>query len=389
MTKILLIIPAFKHGGTNKSLLNLLSFIGDEFDVSILALSHLGPYKNILNEKAKIIKKNINLGLLFDDFGYIDFKKDNKKQIVIKLLRKSYRKIFKMIIGQKYREKILNKYIKKIENMNFDTVVAMQEGDATNFTARIKGKKIAWIRCDYDEYYKVVKIDESAVYKRFQSIICVSEYTRKVFINRYPQLEARCHSIHNMIDYNKIINMSLENIEEEKMFNTSFFTIVSIGRLCRIKQFDLIPFIADGLIKKGLSFIWYIIGDGEERIRINQLIEKHNVEGKVVLLGEKDNPYPYIRLSDLVVVTSLSEACPNVINEAKILHIPVVTTNFGSANEFIKDGVNGIITTRDNIVNDITNIIRSLNFYSNIKLNARNFLYSNEVIIARIIDILK
>ena len=43
----------------------------------------------------------------------------------------------------------------------------------------------------------------------------------------------------------------------------------------------------------------------------------------------------------MVVSTSVSEACPNVINEAKILHTPIVATNFGSVYEFIEDGVNG------------------------------------------------
>lgn len=388
MTRILFIIPAFKHGGTNKSLFNILSFIGHEFDISIMALSHLGPYKDLFNREAKIIERDSRLGLLFDNFGNIDLKKDSKKQIITKLSNKLYRKLYEILIGEKGREKILNQSVKKIESMNFDTIIAMQEGDVTSFTARIKGKKIAWVRSDYNEYFKIVMKDESAVYEKFKSIICVSEYTRKTFLTKYPQLEERCYGIHNMIDYNKIIRMSSEKIKYNKLFDNTNFNMVSVGRLSKVKQFDLIPNIASKLKKNGLMFNWYIIGDGEEKARINMLIEKYNVEDEVVLLGEINNPYPYIKQSDLVVVTSLSEACPNVINEGKILHVPVITTNFGSAKEFIENGGNGIITNEENIINDITNLIRNNSYYSEIKSNLSDFLYSNDAIIAKIINIL-
>lgn len=389
MTRILFIIPAFKHGGTNKSLSNIISFTKDEFDISILALSHLGPYKNLFKNEVKVIEKNPSLGLLFDDFGPMDLKKDTIKQTVTKLSKKIYRKVYKTLIREKDREKIMNQVAQSVENMNFDTIIAMQEGAATNFASRIQGKKIAWVRSDYDEYYKIIKSDESDIYKKFHAIICVSDYTRKTFVNRYPQFEYICYGIHNMIDYKKIIEMSCDNVTLHNLFDNRNFTIVSIGRLSKVKQFNLIPSIAKELKEKRINFSWYIIGSGEEKSEICRLIEKHNVKNEVVLLGEISNPYPYIKQSDLVVVTSFSEACPNVLNESKILHVPVITTNFGSAKEFIDNGVNGVITVEENIVNDITKIIENKNYYKEIESNLKSFIYSNDKIVEKIVRLLK
>jgi len=105
-------------------------------------------------------------------------------------------------------------------------------------------------------------------------------------------------------------------------------------------------------------------------------------------LGEKDNPYPYIKQSKLLVCTSVSEACPLVINEARILHVPVVTTDFGSAPEFINSGFDGMIASLDNLKNAIEEMIKNRAFYQQIQSNISSFRYSNERIIDEISAVL-
>lgn len=388
MTKLLFIIPAFKHGGTNKSLINILSFIKDDFDITVLALSHLGPYKGLLEGNVKVIEKNPFLSLLYDNFGVLDYKNDSIKNIIIKILKKIYRRLFKLIIREKGREKIIERVINNIEKMNFDKIVAMQEGAATCFASKIKGYKVAWVRSDYNEYYKIINIDESHVYDKFKIIICVSDYTKNTFINKYPQFKSKSYGIHNMIDYNNILKMSNNQIKEHVFLDKDIFNILSIGRLSKVKQFDLIPQITKKLLNKGLNIRWYIIGDGEEKSKIYKLIKKYDVKNQVLLLGEINNPYPYIKYSNLVAVTSLSEACPNVLNESKILHTPVIAINFGSAKEFINNGVNGIITDEKNIVDDIAKLIHDKNYYNEIEFNIKGFNYYNDEIINQVVNLL-
>ena len=67
----------------------------------------------------------------------------------------------------------------------------------------------------------------------------------------------------------------------------------------------------------------------------------------MIWLGEKVNPYPYFKDTDQYVCLSELEACPMVFLEAKLFNIPIVTTDFPSAREFVKDGEGTISPLED------------------------------------------
>lgn len=89
-----------------------------------------------------------------------------------------------------------------------------------------------------------------------------------------------------------------------------------------------------------------------------------------------------------MVITSKSEACPNVVNEAKILHIPIVTTDFGSVSEFLTNEVNALIVSKNELSNAMKKMIKKDDIYYTIKDNIKTFKYSNEHIIKKITEIL-
>jgi len=80
------------------------------------------------------------------------------------------------------------------------------------------------------------------------------------------------------------------------------------------------------------------------------------------------------------VTLSLSEACPMIFNEAKILQIPIVSSDFGSAKEFINNGVDGIISPIEEFPEVIYQMMSNAMKYQNIKLNLAKFIYINDVI---------
>ena len=69
----------------------------------------------------------------------------------------------------------------------------------------------------------------------------------------------------------------------------------------------------------------------------------------MLFLGFEENPYPYLKKSDLFVSTSLSEGLPYVICEAFVLGIPVVATETAGAIELLDNGKYGILTGQDDI----------------------------------------
>ena len=109
-----------------------------------------------------------------------------------------------------------------------------------------------------------------------------------------------------------------------------------------------------------------------------------NMQDRIVLLGAKDNPYPYIRHADLLVCTSSSESFSYVIAEAKVLHTPVLSNDFPVAYEVVDESMGWIANIKD-MPQVLARIISNVDGeYDKKKLAAMNFDYSNEEILKNI-----
>lgn len=387
MKNILFVITSFRHGGTNKSLENLLSLLDTEkYQVDVFAMEHYGPYESML-PNCTILPTDKWLHALIAQFR--DTKGITKlSSITLKVLRK-----LMTSLGMNLSEYLYKNAIHSIsKNKSYDTVIAFSEGAPTAFAQHFKApNKIAWIHCDYESYMLLNNHpDETKMYQAYQSIVCVSDFTKDRFCKIIPSLSCKACAIHNVINVSEVKHLS-EKIINEKYYNEDVFNIVSVGRINIIKRFDEIPQIARTLLDKGYKFNWILIGpEGEphEQKCLLENIKKYRVQDTFIWIGEKDNPYPYIKNSDLLVNISISEACPYVINEAKVLHIPVICTNFGSAVEFVDHDVNGLIAPLVNIVDAIELLVKDKKQYNRIKINLEKFSYDNQTILNKIYKIL-
>lgn len=380
--KILFVLPTFEIGGTVVSTKNLILLLDKtKYDITVLCMTGIGSMKNMYDDV-----KQIPTSLTLSCLTHTSWKYE--KNIFKKLYCGFIRKISKNV---KIRELILKKQGKRISSLNFDTIIACQEGICTEFVSHIEcNNKVAWVRCDYSRYIKKRnKYLEEDIYSKYNKIVCVSDLTSKRFKDVYPQYAERTIAINNPQSEEYIIEQSYNN-DNDTSFIKNGYTIVSIGRIDQIKRFTQIPSIASFLISKNIEFKWYIIGDGdkEEKKQIKQNILKENVEEHVVCLGLKTNPHYYIKNSDLLVSLSISEACPRVINEAKILHVPVVCTNFDTAKEYIDNMKNGIISPIDEIKYSILEILQNDKLKNNIKANISKFHFDNNDIMSKINEIL-
>jgi glycosyltransferase involved in cell wall biosynthesis len=389
--RILFVIPTLKNGGgTIRSLQNILLHLNQEYKIDVLPMFYY-PFDIVKLEHCKILPYQASLMALGTNIKDLNHLNDNL--IVLNLLLR------KIILFAIRRMKLLNKLfplltrksINKINQEEYDTIVAFQEGLPTIFCSFINNtkNKVAWIHSNYEEYKKVIKTDEFYIYQKFNQIVCVSMYTKNSFINIYPLLENQTDFIYNTLDENYLKLKSKERIDD-KRFNNSDFTLISIGRIDPVKQFSLLPEIASKLKQHHIKFKWYLLGDGDQN-ELNKIlsnIAQYKVEDCFFYLGSKFNPYPYIAKSSLLVSSSISEACPYVVNEAKVLGIPVVSTNYGSSYEFINHEENGFITTIEEMDLTLLQIINNSIKYNQVKNNLSNFTYNNKVYINKIIDIL-
>lgn len=125
--------------------------------------------------------------------------------------------------------------------------------------------------------------------------------------------------------------------------------LLSIGRFCEAKNFDNVPDITHRIIEAGiLDLKWFIIGFGNQEELIREKINEAGMENHVILLGRKENPYPYIKACDIYVQPSRYEGKSVTVREAQMLGKPVIVTNYPTAPSQIRHGFDGLIVPMDN-----------------------------------------
>lgn len=383
--KILFVVPSFRNGGTNTSLRNMVSVLhNDHLQLYVFAITDEGPNKAFLTQYCTLLNPS----------GSQSTNK-NKKNLVISYLSRCVKWVKKKLekIGVDISPVIFKRVAKGLQKQNFDLVIAFQESAATQFCSFFDNTRtIAWVRCDYSRYLTSPKIvtRASRFYSGYEKVICVSEYTCQQLLSVLPGLKTKIIPLHNLINDALIIERSKEKVNIP--WDKDTFSIVSVGRFDRVKRFEYIPQIASVIKSVVDDFKWIIIGDGKDDVKqdIIEGVSKYDVIDNIILLGEINNPYPYIANSNLVACISSTEACPNVVNEAKILHVPVAAANFGSVYEFIEDNYNGVISPIEKLGGRITELITNKEKYNTLKNNISSFKYDNDAIVAQLKnDILK
>ena len=219
-------------------------------------------------------------------------------------------------------------------------------GDRTMFYMVDKVKadqKIAWLHFDYGKPPR-----EDEIYEKYfaacDKVITVSGKIEDSLKKALPCIASKVLTVENIVDEKEILRLS----EESADFGDDFsgIRVVTMGRICDQKGYDLaVPAIAR-LKKEGYPVKWYILGRGseeEERV-LADLIARCHAEESVSILGIRKNPYPYIKGADIYMQPSRHEGKPISVEEAKILCKPILVTNYTSAREQLENGNFGMIT---------------------------------------------
>lgn len=320
MKKLLFITWSISYGyGTEKSLADVLNRMDKtEYDISILPL-----FKNSNNS---IFNSNIKILDSLIDYTEENFNEQKALDNYYSLLANPLR--FNKRIDEKY-----------------DCIIACNHNAPSYFASYIKGgAKILWIRGDMHELdYK--KLDESTsqykqvkqeyemqanVLKCFDSIAVISDVVQQTLAELFGITE-NVVKISNSVDSEKMKLLSEEKIDlpDKTLFTT-------LGRLDYNKNQILLLKAAKEVKKQRNDFMIYILGDGEDRPKLEKYIKANHLEENVKILGFIENPYPYIKNSAATVLTSLSEGFSLVLVESVMLNTPIISTDVGVAKELIE-----------------------------------------------------
>ena len=151
--------------------------------------------------------------------------------------------------------------------------------------------------------------------------------------------------MYNTIDDGEILRKSAEalppNVSKRKL------TIATVGRLSAPKHFLRTLTSHKRLLEDGLDHDLWIIGEGEERPRLEAYIRENHLESSAKLLGFRENPYNLMHAADLLACSSLFEGFSTFVTEGLILEKPIVTTDVSGMQELLGDSEYGLITAND------------------------------------------
>lgn len=132
---------------------------------------------------------------------------------------------------------------------------------------------------------------------------------------------------------------------EERM-NRKIDDAFLIGSLCELNKNKGLEYIISALSKVSHNFMFVVLGGGELKNKLEDLIEKYKLKNKVFLLGFVPEASKYLKAFDLFTLTSVKEGLPYTILEAGLAEVPVIASRIGGIPDIIDDGKNGILLTK-------------------------------------------
>ena len=317
-------------GGIQKALSNLLEEIGESHSVTLMLFNKQGGLLPEIPTNINVIEGNFFTRILGMSQA------DAKRHGFFTYLWRSMWVIATRIFGTKFSFSILSKMQKLPEE--YDAAISYMQnsaekvfyGGCNEFVLNgVKAKnKIAFIHCDFKDYEGNTPYNR-ALYSKFDKIACVSDSCKEKFLSVCPEVKEKTYTVYNVHSLQKMERLANEHPVDKKgkkMIFTSARISVEKGIL------RVIP--ALGKIKKdGGEFVWYIAGDGPLMAKAKEDARQWGVENDIVFLGMTENPYPYFKAADALLVPSYNEAAPMVFGEAIHLGTPVITTDTSSAKE--------------------------------------------------------
>ena len=197
-------------------------------------------------------------------------------------------------------------------------------------------------------------------YKMADRIIVNSKQTQD---NLKKQLRLRSNLIYNEIDEDEIKAKSKHKIKLK--FSNNFPILISVGRMDENKNHIFLVETFNKL-KKNIKFNLLIVGSGPQKQMLLKKIQSYNLNHIVKISDYKNNPYPYIKKSHFLILSSFVEGYPNVLLEAGILGKLIISSSCNGSKEIINNGERGYLFNV-NKFNELKKILTDLKNQSKIK----------------------
>ena len=396
--RILFVMHYLEIGGAETALIGLLNTIDySRYDVDLFLHSHHGEMMPFVPKEVNLLPE-IPIYAQIENFLKIVLKDGYLRMVAARMKAKmqTRRYIIKHHVvkettaGLQYTAVAVSPLLPAINpSVEYDLAISfLQPHNIVRDKVRAK-KKACWIHTDYSAV-DFNSEDELPVWSAFDHVVSISNDVTKSFLQVFPTLENKIVLMENILSPT-FVRLRAEEFDVLPELPKESLKLLSVGRFSKAKNYDNVPDICRRMVEIcDVDFRWFIIGYGPDEQLIRSKIAEAGMEDRVIILGKRMNPYPYIKACDIYVQPSRYEGKSVTVREAQMLYKPVVVTNYPTASSQIKDGQDGVIVPMDNqgCAEGIINLIRDKSKREKIIEYLKTHDYGNETEVEKLYEML-
>jgi glycosyltransferase involved in cell wall biosynthesis len=313
--KILMVIPSLSGGGAERVLLLLMQYLDRGRFMPLLVVFQEGnDYKGEFPSDVKLIclRKRSRYDFFYLIGSLAKVIREEKPSLILSCLNYAN---YIAILAQR-----LSKYA---------TPLLLTE--VSNLTFTLNHTNLSWIK----------KFLIRHLYPKAAGIVCVSQGTKQDLVTNFQVPAENCLVIHNPCDISMVTGLSREEVDYV-WFHQDIPLLCACGRLVTPKNLPLL-LEALKLARNEQPLRLVILGQGEDRAKLESYAETLGISAHVAFLGFQPNPFKYMAKATGFVLSSSWEGFGNVIIEAMACGVPVISTRCSGPEEIITDSENGLL----------------------------------------------
>lgn len=369
MKKTLYIIEGLGIGGAEKSLLTKLNNIDyTECEVDLLLFDHSRVLMQWIPKQVHLIPEDQNYKIFYSNRKLAPWNFLKKGKMKLAALSVIY--LLKCIVYRINHNKLytgwdIQKHFFAPIEKKYDTSIAYLERKCIyyNIDKVESEEKIGFVHNDYSKYQYDYKQDKK-YFEHYGQIATVSEHSKEVLIDIFPEYRDKFIIIQNEISPQLIREMADEEIDLVK--EKGELVIVTVGRVVEQKGYHVAIEICRGLVGQGYKIKWYVIGPyyAKEQYykKLLDKIKEYDLTDRFIFLGSRLNPYKYMKFCDVYVQPSIYEGYGITIAEVKVLGKYIVAADIPEFREQLSGENNG------QVCRSIIDYVNAIEIINNLKI---------------------
>ena len=399
MKRIFIVIHYLEIGGAERSLIGLLSALDyTKYAVDLFVYQHHGEFMSLIPKQVNLlaevgsyaaIEKPIVEALKEGHIGVVG------ARLLAKLQYKAYKNKHHSKDGSAVFQYVADCVTPVLPSFKkygeYDLAISFLTPHNIVRDKVLAKKKLAWIHTDYT----TIDVDvekELPVWASYDKIFAVSEGVKDTFLKTFPSLSDKVDIFENILSESFIREQAKAPIDNSQLTihnsdgSLKTLNLLSVGRFTEAKNFDNVPDICKrincelSIVNCQFRIRWFLIGFGGDEALIRNRIDEAGMQDYCIILGKKENPYPYMAACDVYVQPSRYEGKAVTVREAQILCKPVIIANYTTAHSQVQDGIDGIIVPQSNeeMANTIVAFLQDKQKQQELVNYLKNHHYGNE-----------